>query len=251
VGSAPLRYATFILIAGLVAGCASTPAIVQSGPGTFSVSKEAVAPPAGKLKAEALQDASQYCAKNGREALMMGAREERTDYMVTYNATAKIDFRCVATQTMRETTKAAVLECRDRRLKKEFKTYRQSAECSNPKIVAAYEAADYPYMDLVHVLVDARLVMSENLDKGAITEAQAQSQSTELENRLTSEDQRRRAAAANAQSVVGSADPGVYLQGLTAFQETKRVAKRAAAQKMAFACDRVGFEGGLSTTDCY
>jgi hypothetical protein len=246
-----LRYVACILISGLVAGCASTASVVQSGPGTFSVSKEATATPPAKLRAEALQDASQYCAKNGREALLMGARDERTDYMVTYNTTAQIDFRCVATQTMRETTKAAVLECRDRRLKKEFKTYRQSADCSNPKILAAYEAADYPYMDLVHVLVDARLVMADNLDKGAITEAQAQSQSSELENRLTGEDQRRRAAAANAQSVVASTDTGVYLQGLTAFQETKRLAKRAAAQKMAFACDRVGFEGGLSTTDCY
>ena len=242
-----------LLITGLAAGCASSPAVVQSGPGTYSLSKEAATGASGlaKLKADAVQEAGQYCTKNGREAVLVAATEERTDYMLSYS-TAHIDFRCVATQTLRESSKAAVLECRDRRVKKELKTYRQSAECSNPKILAAYEEANYPYMDLVRVLLDARLLAAENLDKGAVTEAQAQAQSAELENRLTSEDQKRRAAAAAFQSQQASSDAAGFLQGLNAFQvATRSPSKRNRAQGTVLACNTIGFGGGLSTTSCY
>lgn len=247
------QLATFLLIAGIVAGCASTPAVVQSGPGTYTLSKEAATNASGlaRLQADALQEANQYCARNGREAVLVGAREQRAEYLLSYY-TAEINFRCVAMQAMRETTKAAILECRDRRLKQEFKTYKQSAECSNPKILAAYEGSDYPYMDLVHLLLDARLVAAENLDKGAITEAQAQEQSAELERRLTSEEQRRRATVAVNQAQTLPSDAGAFLQGLNAFQIAKRApAKRLPTQKTALACNTVGFGGGLSTTSCY
>jgi hypothetical protein len=248
---------TSLLIAGIVTGCASSAAIVASGPGTYTISKEAATGSSGlaKLKTDALQEANQYCTKNGREAVLVGAREERTAYMLTYS-TAEIDFRCVATQVMRDGSKAAVLECRDKRLKKEFKTYKQSAECSNPKILAAYADSNYPYMDLVNVLLAARLVAAENLDKGAITEAQAQQQAAELENRFVSEDQRRRAAATAFQAAPSDAaaqaqTTGSLLQGLSAFQTASRPAKRVPLQRTALACDAVGFGGGLSTTSCY
>jgi hypothetical protein len=247
------QLATFLLIAGVVAGCAAGPApVVQSSPGVYTLSKEASIGAAGlpKLRADALQEANQYCATNGgREALVTGAREEKGDFMLS-SYTAQVDFRCLAFQTMRETTKAAVLECRERRMRDEFKTYRQSAECSNPQIMAAYQGAGYPFMDLVNVLVNARLMVADNLDKGAITEADAQAQSAELERRLTSEEQRRRAAAAASQPIPPSSDPGVYMQGLTAFQvSNKRPAKRV--QHTALACNSVGFAGALSTTACY
>jgi hypothetical protein len=243
--------AIFALIGVALAGCASNAAVVQSAPGTYSLSKESTIGGSGlpKLKADVVQEANQYCAKNGREAVLVAASDQRIDQMLT-SYVAQIDFRCVATQTMRETAKAAVLECREKRIHQEFKTYKQSAECSNPKILAAYESSDYPYMDLVHVLVDARLVAAENLDKGAITESQAQEQSAELERRLMSEDQKRRATVAASQQVQPPQDPGVYLQGLNAFQATKRAAAKR-VQHTALACNAVGFSGGLSTTSCY
>jgi len=248
------RFAIVLLVAGIAAGCASSgPAVVQSGPGLYTLSKEATVGAAGvpKLKAEIMQDANQYCATNGgRDALLVGAREQRGDYMLSVY-TAEIDFRCIATQTMRDTTKAAVLECRERRIRQEFKTYRQSVDCSNPKILAAYESSGYPYMDLVRLLLDARMMAAENLDKGAITETVAETQSAELERRLTAEDQKRRAAGA-ANTPVAASDPGAYLQGLNAFQVAKRApGKHPPVQRTALACNATGFGGGLSTTSCY
>jgi hypothetical protein len=242
---------TIFLIAYALAGCASgTNAVVQRGPNTFSISKEATTSGSGvtQLEVDTSREANEYCAKSGREAIAIGAREARGEYMMSVYTT-ELDFRCVATQTVRESTKAAIMECRDRRLKHEFKTYKQSAECSNPKILAAYESAGYPYMDLVRVLLDARLVAAENLDKGAVTETQAREQSAEFERRLMSEDQRRQAAAAASQA---STDGGSFVLGLSAFQMTKRApTKRVASQNVAFACDAVGFSGGLSVTSCY
>jgi hypothetical protein len=243
--------ATFFLIAGILTGCTSSSSsvVVQSSPGTFTLSKEGAGQ--DKLQADAVQEARDYCIKNQREALLIGARQERNEYVLN-SYTADVNFRCVATQSMREATKAAVLECRDRRLNLEFKTYRQSAECSNPRIMAAFQGADYPYLDLVKVLLDARLVAAENLDNGAITEAQAQTQSTELENRLTSEDQRRRSAAAVSQAAQATSDPQAFLQGLSAFQPAKRPpGKRRAVQRTALACNTTGFGGALNTTSCY
>jgi hypothetical protein len=247
------QLATFLLIAGVLAGWASSPAVVQSGPGTYTLSKEAATSASGlaRLKADALEEANRYCAKNGREVLLVGAKEQRGEYLLSYYR-AEINFRCVAMQAMREATKAAILECRDKRLKQEFRTYKQSAECSNPKILAAYEGSDYPYMDLVRLLLDARLVAAQNLDKGAVTEAQAEEQSAELERRLTSEEQRRRAAVAVNQAQPVPSDAGAFLQGLNAFQIAKRApAKRLPTQRTALACNTVGFGGGLSTTSCY
>jgi hypothetical protein len=244
------QLATVLLVVGTLAGCASGPAtVVQRGPNTYSLSKEASTGGTGvaKLEADTSREANDYCAKSGREAVAVGAREARADYVMGYYTT-EIDFRCVATQSMRDTTKVAVLECRDKRLKREFKTYKQSAECSNPKILAAYEGSGYPYMDLVRVLLDGRMVVADNLDKGAVTEAQARDQSAEFERRLMAEDQRRRAAAAAPQA---STDAGSFVLGLSAFQATKRAAAKRTPQQIACACDTTGFVGGVSTTSCY
>jgi len=250
-GSIPLRQLiTTLLFACILAGCASGPAeVVVRGSNTYTIKKEGGTGSSGatQLESDTFREAGEYCAKSGREAVAAAQRASRGNYVNNYYTT-EIDFRCIAAQAIKEGTKAAVLECRDRRLKREFKTYRQSAECSNPKILAAYESADYPYMDLVRVLLDVRLVVADNLDKGAITEIQTREQSSEFERRLTSEDQRRRNAAAPQPS----ADAGSYVLGLNAFQVTKpSPIKRSPAQRSGFACDAVGFDGGLSTTSCY
>jgi hypothetical protein len=246
------------VVAGILAGCSSSPAIMAAGPGAYTLTKEGPIGSSGleKLKTNALQEANQYCATNGREALLVGAKEQNSPYLMSNYVTAEINFRCVATQALREAPKAAVLECRDRRLNKEFKTYRQSAECSNPKILTAYEGSNYPFMDLVHVLLAARLVAAENLDAGAVTEAQAQQQAAELERRLMAEDQRRRLAAADFQAEQTPGDPvqaqATFVQGLDAFQTSTRPhAKRPPPHRTELACNAVGFSGGLATASCY
>jgi hypothetical protein len=46
-------------------------------------------------------------------------------------------------------TKAAILECKNKRLSGELQTYVASVQCSNPRITDAFQRAGYRYMDLI------------------------------------------------------------------------------------------------------
>jgi hypothetical protein len=70
-------------------------------------------------------------------------------------------------------TKAAIMDCRKRRLSGELKTYAASAGCSNPKIMDAYQQANYPYLDLISLITSKRLELAEQIDGGKLTEAEA------------------------------------------------------------------------------
>ncbi len=67
---------------------------------------------------------------------------------------------------------AAEVECRNRRLSGELKSYAASAQCSNPSIIAAYQRAGYRYMDLIVSFTAKRLEIAEATDQGRLTEAQ-------------------------------------------------------------------------------
>jgi hypothetical protein len=112
---------------------------------------------------------------------------------------------------------AATRECQESRLRGEIKTHKESVECSNPKIFAAWQQAQYPYMDLVQLQLSARLVGAENLDKKKITEAEFQLQLAELQTRIAAEEQRRRVEVSNAQANQAQANAAL-LRGLGAFQ---------------------------------
>jgi hypothetical protein len=134
---------------------------------------------------------------------------------------------------------AAVLECRELRRRKTLKTFKESAECSRPKIIAAYQEAGYPYMDLIILFASARMAGAENLDKGKNTEAEVQLQMAELQKRIGAEEQKRNHALANAQSIQADSQTAnipaseVLLQGLGAIQPAQ-IANRPAA------CNRTG-----------
>lgn len=69
---------------------------------------------------------------------------------------------------------AAIIECRIKRLSGELKTYATSAECSSPRIIAAYQKAGYRYMDLISLMQAKRRELAERIDKGNLTEAQGE-----------------------------------------------------------------------------
>jgi hypothetical protein len=69
---------------------------------------------------------------------------------------------------------AAIRECRRMRLAGQLRTYVASVECSNRRILAAYQAAGYRYMDLVTMMTKARRGESERIDRELLTEAQSQ-----------------------------------------------------------------------------
>jgi hypothetical protein len=133
-------------------------------------------------------------------------------------------------QVAKEEAATAVKECRDKRLSGELKTYLESAQCSGPRIIEAYQKAGYRYMDLQNLFVAARAAGAEKIDNKELTETQEQLQIAELAARLNAEEQRRNLAIANAnnQAAIASAAQqqanATLLQGLTAFQSSSKPA---------------------------
>jgi hypothetical protein len=74
----------------------------------------------------------------------------------------------------------AMIECRNKRLSGELKTFVESVNCSNPKFVAAYHNAHYPYMDLIGLITAKRLEVAEKIDEKKLTEGQAQLENAEF-----------------------------------------------------------------------
>jgi hypothetical protein len=96
----------------------------------------------------------------------------------------------------REST-AAREECQNRRAMGEL-TLVQAVACANPRIVAAFERAHYPYMDLLRLGMDARLAGAEKVQSGEITETAYMQQLRELRDRIADEMSRRNEAAVKA-----------------------------------------------------
>jgi hypothetical protein len=66
-----------------------------------------------------------------------------------------------------------------------------SAECSNPEIVAAFQRAAYRYMDLIHLFTAKRRALAELVDKGTLTEAQAELEAAQFMVRIDDEERQR------------------------------------------------------------
>jgi hypothetical protein len=77
-----------------------------------------------------------------------------------------------ALEQARAQSQMAQAECRNKRLSGDLKTYAASAQCSNPRIIAAYQRAGYRYMDLIVSYTAKRLEISEATDQSRLTEAQ-------------------------------------------------------------------------------
>jgi hypothetical protein len=133
-----------------------------------------------------------------------------------------------------EKSRAAIEECRQRRFRKDFSTYKESAQCSNPKIFAAWQEAGYPHMDLITAWLNAREAASAKVDQHAITPEEFEKQMDELTIRLTAEEHRRRSG------VVVSSDSQMRLELPPAAQvvgvvtppaDDKLAAKKSAAAR--------------------
>jgi hypothetical protein len=86
-------------LAGLF-GCASQTGVVPNGQGGYLIAKQAATgfPGLGNLKAEAMSEASQNCAGQGREFLLTDATETQPPYMLGNYPRAEISFQCVVPQ---------------------------------------------------------------------------------------------------------------------------------------------------------
>ena len=223
----------------LMAGCSAQTGVVPTGQNSYLVAKQAATgfPGLGNLKAEALQEANQYCVGRGSDLFVTRSTETQPPYVLGNYPRAEIEFRCASPG---KTAEAAVAECNAKRLHGELKTYGASVQCSNPKIFAAYRETGDPNLDLLNVYLAARLVGAENIDRKRVTEAEYQLQLAELESRLTKE-RRRRAldvadleirraqAAAETQTAAAQAQASTaaLLVGLAALQSANRPAPQS------------------------
>ncbi len=88
-------------------------------------------------------------------------------------------------------TETAIMECRSKRLNGELKTYLASAQCANPRIVQAWSAANYRYMDLISVFTTKRAVVAEKMDRNELTEVQAQAENAKIFSEIVEAEKRR------------------------------------------------------------
>lgn len=135
-----------------------------------------------------------------------------------------------------EKSRAAIEECRERRLRGELVGYKQSAECSSPRIFAAWREANYPHMDLITDWLNARETLSGQVDQKTITPRQFQEQMAAVTNRLTAEEQRRRAGLLNTadNTLELQLPPSTQVVGVaTAPGQEKSAKKKAAAARAA------------------
>lgn len=74
----------------------------------------------------------------------------------------------------------ALMECHNRRMAGEVRTFVASVQCSNPRLLAAYQQAGYPYMDLIRSIAAKRLALAEAEDQGRISEAEFNAETAEF-----------------------------------------------------------------------
>lgn len=86
-------------------------------------------------------------------------------------------------------------ECRDKRLRGELATHAASVQCSNPTMLVAFNEAHYKYMDLIEFFAVKRLELAAKIDRGELTEQQAQLESNKLYASIQETERRRDSGA--------------------------------------------------------
>src|SRR5580700_218874 len=89
-----------------------------------------------------------------------------------------------------EKSRAAIAECREKRLRGEISSYAESARCSNRMIFMAWKEANYPEMDLITEWLNAREAASVKVDQKIMTPQEFEREMGELTVRLNAEERR-------------------------------------------------------------
>ncbi len=89
---------TAALLALAPAGCAAHSGVAPDGQGGYIIQKQAATGfrGPGSLKADIMQEAGDFCAKQGREFLLTNVTETQPPYLLGNYPRAEINFRCVA-----------------------------------------------------------------------------------------------------------------------------------------------------------
>jgi hypothetical protein len=69
-------------------------------------------------------------------------------------------------------TAQTTADCRNKRLRGELPSHAASAQCANPAMLQAFNAAHYRYMDLIQFFAAKRVELATKIDRGEMTEQQ-------------------------------------------------------------------------------
>ena len=81
----------------LFGGCAANSGVVALGADRFMISRQAATEFSGlgTLKADALREAEQYCAKNGKAVYVLKTTESEPPYVLGNFPRAEVEFMCL------------------------------------------------------------------------------------------------------------------------------------------------------------
>jgi hypothetical protein len=82
-------------------------------------------------------------------------------------------------QALKVTARAAD-ECKAKRLSGQLPSHAASAQCANPAMLQAFNAAHYRYMDLIEYFAAKRIEMATKIDRGEMTEQQAEIETQQI-----------------------------------------------------------------------
>lgn len=91
------RSGILITACSMLIGCASNSGVVSIGPDTFMVSRQAATgfSGSGKLKAEALREAEEFCARKGKTIQIVNSTESQPPYIFGNFPKAEVQFMCL------------------------------------------------------------------------------------------------------------------------------------------------------------
>jgi hypothetical protein len=125
-------------------------------------------------------------------------------------------YLAAATREADQRAQAAYADCEAQRRSGVLRTYRLAAACAQPKVLAAYQQAGYPYIDLVQLELAARATGAERIDTGFSSAADVDRDIAELERRIADERQRRRDGEMRSGGSAPYVPPQQLLVGLDA-----------------------------------
>lgn len=87
----------YFSLAILLAGCASNSGVIPIGPDTFMVSRQAATgfSGSGTLKAEAFQEANQYCLSQHKKLQVVNTTEAQPPFILGNFPKAEVQFMCL------------------------------------------------------------------------------------------------------------------------------------------------------------
>jgi len=202
-----------------LAGCATSSGVLPYGPDTFTLSEHRapVLGGAGAARTAAITEANTYCQKMGATFKPAGGQEGGgslygpTSYTLIFRCSTAISYKAAAQEAQ-----GAADECKNKRITGALGTHVDSVNCSNPKIRAAWAAADYPFMDLVEQILAHRLVVAERIDRGQMTEVEGQADEAAFNSGIVATAQQRALTAAEAASSVRANDAAANAAGTMA-----------------------------------